>query len=133
MNKIVAHFKDGRVLKGSSMDVAPNRPMCHITPVGGTAERVVMDQLKALFFVRTLEGDPERTDATAPDPEDPRLRGSTLVRLVLTDGEEIVGMTNSFPPVRPFYFVLPVDPESNNIRILVNAEAVRSIDQVPVG
>jgi len=107
--------------------------MCHITPLGGTAERVVMDQLKALFFVRTFEGDSERIDVTAPDPEDPRLRGSTLVKLVLVDDEEIVGLTNRFPPVRPFYFVLPVDPESNNIRILVNGEAVRSIDEVPVG
>ena len=34
-----------------------------------------------------------------------------------------------YPPVREFFFVLPVDARSNNLRILVNRAAVVRIRQ----
>ena len=34
-----------------------------------------------------------------------------------------------FPPVKPFFFILPADGTSNNVRILVNRAAVRSMRQ----
>ncbi len=35
------------------------------------------------------------------------------------DGEQLLGLTVRFPPVKPFFFILPADGASNNIRILV--------------
>ena len=40
---------------------------------------------------------------------------------------------NRYPPNRPFFFVLPMDPGSNNIRILVNRDAVRTIEPIEEG
>ena len=67
-------------------------------------------------------------EARALDPADPRMHGSTAVSLQFPDGEVLVGLTNRFPPIRPFFFVVPVDPESNNIRVLVNRSAVKKMD-----
>jgi hypothetical protein len=36
-----------------------------------------------------------------------------------------------YPPVRPFFFVLPADARSNNVRVLVNRAAVKRMSQPP--
>jgi hypothetical protein len=129
-NRVVARYKDGRVIKGTSLDVDPSRTNCHIVPPGGgRSARVELADLKALFFVRTLDGDPAFKEDLKPDPEDPRTRGSFIVALRFSDGEEMVGITIRYPPNRPYFFVVPVDADSNNIRILVNRAAVVSMEQ----
>jgi hypothetical protein len=131
---LVARFRDGRVLKGRSMDVDANRPRFHLRPEGGgPVEDVTLADLKALFFVRSFEGNPEHEEKRTLDPGDPRARGATLVRASFADGEEIVGLTIRFPPNRNYYFLIPVDPASNNVRILVNGDAVASLDAVETG
>ncbi len=130
-NKVVARFMDGRVLKGSSLDIDPNRPTFHLRlPEGGT-EEIGLAQLKALFFVRTLEGDRTRGENLALDPSDSRARGSIPISMRFPDGETIVGLTIRYPPNRPYFWVVPVDPGSNNIRILVNRGAVVQMDSPP--
>ena len=129
-NQVVARFRDGRVLKGTSLDAHPSKPFFHVRPPDGPVEQVQLSDLKALFFVRSLEGDSSRDDATELDPKDPRARGSTVVRLTFEDGEQIVGLTNHYPPKRPYFFVLPVDRESNNIRMLINRDAMEEIEPV---
>jgi hypothetical protein len=119
------------LLKGVSMDIDPAKPTFHVRPQqGGPAVEVRLNDLKALFFVRSLEGNAQYNEATALDPADPRARGSILVRMRFADGETIVGLTFHYPPNRPFFYVNPVDPKSNNIRILVNRSALKTIDQV---
>src|SRR5262245_40484880 len=114
INKVVARYRDGRTVKGTSLDVDPARQSCHVrTPEGKTVD-VQLRDLKALFFVRSLEGDPAHDEARTPDPQDPRSRGFTLCKLTLEDGEVMVGLTLRCPPNRPFFFVLPVDAQSNN-------------------
>ena len=126
-NKVVARFRDGRLLKGISLDVDPSRRKFHIRAPEGAVEEVDLNDLKALFYVRTLEGDRGRPLESTPVPDDPRGRGSTMVKLKFSDGEEMMGMTLHYPPKRPYFFVLPVDPGCNNIRVLVNRSALVSI------
>jgi hypothetical protein len=132
-NLVVARYLDGRTLKGTSLDVDPAKPTFHVRPPEGITAEVKLKELKALFFVRTLEGDMARHEAHALNPADPRALGSTAVSLHFPDGEQIVGLTNRFPPNRPFFFVVPVDPESNNIRILVNRSAVTKMEPLVGG
>ena len=42
-------------------------------------------------------------------------------------------MTIGDPTNRPFFYLTPVDPASNNRRMLVNRAAVESIEAVPAG
>jgi hypothetical protein len=123
-NQVVARFKDGRVLKGVSHSVDPSRPSFHVQPPGENPTEVRFGDLKALFFVRSLDGNPAHDENLEPDPSDPRGRGASVVRLEFEDGEIIVGLTIRYPPDRPYFYLVPVDPKSNNRRMLVNRDAV---------
>ena len=130
-NEVVARYRDGRVVKGISLDVDPGRPLFHIrTAAQGTLE-VKLTELKALFFVKDLVGDSGRNDVLALEPRDGRARGSYPIELEFADGERLVGLTVRYPPVRPFFFVLPADARSNNVRVLVNRAAVKRMNQPP--
>lgn len=127
---IVAHFIDGRVQKGMSTDVDPKRPNCHLTTDSGAKLEVSLASVKALFFVRSAAGRPEYEESTGQSAGDSRLLGTKRVRIVFSDKEEIVGLMNRYPPITPYFFMLPMDPASNNIRILVNRAAVMEMTEV---
>jgi Family of unknown function (DUF6982) len=129
-NKVVARYKDGRIVKGTSLDIEAGRPSCHVRTVEGKTVEVQLKDLKALFFVRSLEGDSTRDENRTLDPKDLRNLGSTLVTMAFEDGEVMVGLTIRHPPNRPFFYVVPVDSQSNNIRMLVNRDAVVSMEAV---
>lgn len=132
-NLVVARLQDGTMVKGRTFDVDPTRPQFHVRQPDGVVVRVEMKDLKALFFVRSLEGDPGHNENLEPNPGDPRGRGANVLALRFADGEIIVGMTIGDPTNRPFFYLTPVDPASNNRRMLVNRAAVESIEAVPAG
>jgi hypothetical protein len=125
--KVVAHFLDGLIVKGTSADIDPGKPRCHVHTVDRQVVEIDLATLKALYLVKDLTGRPGYQEAQVPDPADVRLRGSHQVELSFADGESLSGLMNAFPPIRQFFWVLPIDPKSNNIRILVNREALVSI------
>lgn len=129
--KVVAHFIDHGIVKGTSVDVDPGKPRCHIRTETGPVE-VDLAQVKALFFVKDLAGRSEYTDERTPRTGDARLRGSHPVKLTFVDGEQLHGLMNRFPPNRPFFFVVPIDPASNNDRILVNREALVAVEPLDI-
>lgn len=130
-NAIVARFADGRTVKGMSLDVAPERPTCHIRTDSGEMVMVELKDLKALFFVKSLDGNKDHVEGDAIASSDPRLRGAKLVEVKFHDGERVVGLAMRYPPNKPFFFLVPVDSRSNNLRILVNQGQVGSMSVVP--
>ena len=126
-NQLVAHFLDGRLIKGASMDVSPSRPICHITTPEGDIVRVALTELKALFFVRDLAGNPGYREVKGIEPSDPRTRGAKVLEIHFRDGEVLVALSAGYSDDRPFFFVNPADPNSNATRILVNRAAVGSV------
>lgn len=129
-HKVVAHFIDHDIVKGTSMDVDPGKPVCHIQSEDQGTVEVSLSAVKALFYVREFGGQPEYDETHDPQPGDPRLRGSHQVELTFTDGEKLGCLMNRYPPNRPYFFVLPMDQRSNNIRILINREAVASMQEM---
>jgi len=123
-NQVVARYIDGRVVKGISHDINPKRPYCHIRTVENGTVTVKLSDLKALFFVKDLVGDATRQEGGTLEPNDLRARGARHIEVEFADGERVMGLTVRYPPVGPFFFVLPVDVQSNNVRILVNHTAV---------
>lgn len=130
-NEVVARYLDGRVVKGVSLDVDPGRPVCHIRTEGQRTLEVKLKELKALFFVKDLVGDAGRDDILKLESGDGRARGAYPIELEFADGERLVGLTVRYPPVRPFFFVLPADAKSNNVRVLVNKAAIKRMTQPP--
>lgn len=130
-NEVVAHYLSGRVVKGISLDVDPGKPLCHIRSAEHGTMEVKLSELKALFFVKDLVGNSSRSDILKLEPKDGRARGSFPIELEFADGEKLVGLTVRYPPIRPFFFVLPADASSNNVRVLVNRAAVKNMRQPP--
>lgn len=86
---------------------------------------VKVGDLKALFFVKDLVGDAAYNEAKAFTPEI-RAMGRK-VQVEFSDGETIVGTTQGYQPDRPGFFVVPVDPKSNNERCFVVMAAVKHV------
>jgi hypothetical protein len=129
MNRIVAHFQDGQLLKGFTTDFLPAKDHFHITgegePAGSKPRDVKVAELKALFFVKTFAGNPEHKDLT--DAAAAGASQGRRIRVVFKDGETIVGTTQGYDRSRPGFFVVPVDADSNNERCFVVAAATQEV------
>ncbi|HSK46670.1 MAG TPA: hypothetical protein VLA05_01545 [Coriobacteriia bacterium] len=127
MNKVVARFADGRMVKGMTADFFPNKDVFHVSesvaPVGTGPVEISTKELKALFFVKDLEGNPEyheRKEFAGPPV-------GRAIRVVFKDGEVMIGTTSGYQPGRPGFFVVPADPESNTERCFVISAATEEI------
>lgn len=123
-NRIVAHYRDGRLVKGTTNDFLPTRASFHLMPAaGGAAETVLVGELKALFFVRDLVGNKDyeekKTFEKAPV--------GRKVQVTFSDGETLVGTTQGYQPDRDGFFMVPVDPHSNNERIFVVKASTKDV------
>jgi len=131
-NKIVVHYQDGRILKGTTTDFYPNKERFHVTqidaPLGSKPVEVLISQLKAIFFVKDYKGKPEREDKKEFDPAKPPMGRKIRVRFI--DGEEILGTTQGYQAGRSGFFVIPADPDSNNERCFVVAAATQEVSLV---
>ncbi len=129
MNKVVARFTDGRIIKGMTADFFPTKDLFHVSeataPAGAKPVEISTKDLKALFFVKDFAGDPRRVKRNEFDPARPQ--AGRRIRVVFQDGEVLVGTTTGYQPGRPGFFVIPADAESNNERCYVVAAATREI------
>ncbi len=125
-NRVVARYRDGRIVKGSTGDFLPARDVFHLEPPeGGAPVLVRVSELKAIFFVRDFEGDPShrvRNDFDASKPAVGR-----KMRVVFQDGEVMVGTTQGYQPGRPGFFIVPADSAANTERCYVVAAATREV------
>lgn len=126
-NRVVARFKDGRLLKGTTHDFMPARGSFHLVIEGGDKDgethEINLADLKAVFFVKSLEGKEDYEEKkTFQQVEGSNLRGLKIC-VEFTDGETIRGVSLGYSKDKPGFFVIPVDNESNNDRIYVVADA----------
>src|SRR5262245_25841585 len=131
-NKLVAHYRDGRLLKGSTQNFLPSRPLFHVQPANrGAAVEVRTEQLKALFFVKDLAGNPGRRDLRGflGGPGEATHGKKIAVRFV--DGELLCGYSLAYQPGRGGFFVFPADAAGNNLRIYVVTAAIVEVKAGP--
>ena len=125
---VVARFVDGRVLKGTTHDFAPHKPSFHLALADDPTARalaVPMGALKALFFVRTYEGDPGYVEGN--DFEKAKGQGRKIL-VTFADGEVLCGFTTGYSKDKQGFFVIPVDPKSNNSRVYAVTTSVKRVD-----
>jgi len=119
-NRVVAHFLDGSILKGTTQDFVPTRPHLHVVPVdGGTGRRVLQTELKALFFVKNLDGDPYRVDVPAFTGGPVENAYGKKIAVRFPDGELICGYSLAYNSAKPGFFMATMEPRGNNERIYV--------------
>ena len=123
-NQVVAHFVDGRLLKGWAVDFFPNKPSFHVEREGsGENLEVQVADLKGIFFVKTFRGNPGARYKT--DVE--RAGMGKKIQVEFADGETLVGYTSGYSAARTGFFVFPVDPDDNNEKVYVVTAATRAV------
>ena len=123
INKVVARYRDGRMVKGTVTNFSPMRDRFHVVTSPDSSEEVHLADLKALFFVRSLDGDTRYQETKSFGPRQP---GRRMV-CELSDGEKLTGYVMGYDPKRPGFFLIPGDSRSNNERVFVVNSAVRSV------
>ena len=122
-NKIVVHFQNGTIMKGTTSDFFPNKAQFHLIDGTGETKVIGVNHLKAIFFVKDLVGDKSR-----PDQYDITTAGAgRKINVEFFDNEVIMGHTLGYSPDRPGFFMIPADPQGNNGRIFVVKTAAKNI------
>jgi hypothetical protein len=129
MNRVVAHFMDGRVVKGMTSDFVPAKDSFHVTEAaaapGAKPAEIHTKDLKALFFVKDFVRNPQHAEGNAFDPAHPPV--GRKIKVVFKDGEVLVGTTQGYQPGRPGFFVVPADSGSNLERCYVVSAATQQV------
>jgi hypothetical protein len=130
MNKIVARFADGRILKGFTSDFAPDKKLFHLSGMTDHQVEIVnVDKLKAVFIVKDWGGNPEHRESSDFDESHTVGYGSRL-KVVFKDGEEFFGVGMGYNPDRIGFFMTPCDPNSNIVRAFVVNDFVDHIEKL---
>ncbi len=125
---VVARYVDGRVLKGTTHDFAPLKGNFHLTDRDKPTAKAIdvsISELKAVFFVRTYDGNSKHVESR--DVTQAKGHGRKLF-VTFTDGEVIGGFTTGYSKDKQGFFVIPVDPNSNNTRVYVVNAAVKKVE-----
>ena len=125
-HRIVARYRDGRMIKGFGRDFFPAKGQVHIWPVvdGPPTARITIHlaHLKAVFFVHNLEGgEPGVGAATGVNQ-----LGRTI-EVTFLDGEVLAGTTLNYSAEGPGFFLIPSKPETNNLRVFAVNSAVSHV------
>jgi len=130
--RVVARFSDGKVLKGTTQDFFPNRPSFHLIPTdGGNGLEIRCKQLKAVFFVKTFEGDSKRKDVRGFIAAPAETAQGKKIAVRFKDGELLCGYSLSYTPDRDGFFVFPADSGGNNLRVYVLTGAATEVKAGP--
>jgi len=126
--RVIAKYRTGHMIRGFVENFNPDRTECNIQLVDEPDQRALvhLDELKAVFFVKTFEGDPhykerktfKRGDDTA----------GRRVRIKFYDGEAMAGTTSTLNRDRIGFFITPADDKSNNRKVFVIFTATTSIE-----
>jgi hypothetical protein len=129
LHKVVVRYKNGTVVKGTTTDFAPNRTVFTLqrdASDGSGSAQVQLEDLKAVFFVHSFQGNREYHEQKLRIPE------GTIGRrylLTFTDGETMRGTALGVNLSRYGFLLFPSDPGSNNKRIFVIHTAVKELRQ----
>jgi hypothetical protein len=123
-NKVVIKFKDKKVLKGTTNNFFPNKNSFHLEQLSGERLEIRVEDLKAIFFVKTYDGDKRHEKSYA----DKVLGGGRRITVHFADGETIAGFTTGYSPGRPGFYMVPADLKGNNERVYVVSSATQSVE-----
>ncbi len=121
-NRVVVHFRDGKIVKGYSHDFNPSKEVFHVTKVQDSKEIIEapIPLIKAVFFVKTFKGNKSHETHEEFSMQNFRFDDVSLkIRVDFLDGEVMYGMTNGYTPNRKGFFVFPADRQTNNERVFV--------------
>lgn len=135
--KVILRFVDGKMLKGFIRDLKLDGDHLFIEDETSHQLKVRTKELKAIFYVKRFEGDRSYVEKKSFSGTRPNSR---RIFVKFRDGETMMGfIEGEIPWQRGFFLesmkekaftVVPVDDDSNNIRILVFTSAVLDVAMI---
>ncbi len=134
-NLVVARYRDGKIVRGVTHDFGPQKKGFHVSTVekhgrtvNGKIFEISLSELKAVFFVKSLEGKQGPPSLKGLMEEKLGAPGLMKARVTFFDGEVLVGTTQGYTPEREGFFVVPLEKDSNNLRIFVISDSVKKVE-----
>jgi small nuclear ribonucleoprotein (snRNP)-like protein len=128
--KVVVRFRDRRIVEGGTYNFKSNREIFHVTEAHDDNKiiGISMSQLKAIFFVETLDKERDRRS-----PEDFSMESfdqvmGRKVKITFFDGEVMYGIIQGYTPHMKGFFIFPADEESNNKRAFIIRESTAAVE-----
>jgi hypothetical protein len=130
-NRVVVRYVDGKILKGYTHDFLPEKDLFHLieeTVSGeGDIHEVQVSELKAVFFVKTFEGNKDYNEKKSFEEVAPASLHGIKIKVTFVDGEVLYGISLGYNKMKKGFFIVPIDPLSNNDRIYVIAAATTKV------
>ena len=125
--KLEVHFRDKKVIQGSTYKLDVNSLGFHLVPLEPTEEEriyVYFSDITAIYFVRNFDS---KSDASVSGREY-SVEGQD-VKVAMPDGEVLEGRTlHRFDPSCQRFFMVPKEGKANVISILIEMNALRGIE-----
>jgi len=135
--RVVARFSDGRVLKGYVKGFTAESDHIVLAEAGsGEEQRIPVADLKALFFIKSFEGDRQYREKKSFGISSNKGR---KVYIKFFDRESLVGFIDGEIPwekgafhakdsnTAKGFFLIPVDRDCNNVKVFVVGNAIEDI------
>jgi len=125
--KVVAHLKNGKTLRGLTQDFHPGTDSFHVLPSegGGMPTSIRLAELKALFYVKEWGAARRSVERAKKFAMESSLGKKTVVEFL--DGEKIWGFSQGYSKDKQGFYFYPADPGENNTRIFIVNGAVKDI------
>lgn len=118
-NKAVVAYLDGRRLKGYIYNFSALKDRFRLFSKEGLLQdqgiEVEMKHLKAVYFVKDFSGNRDYKESPVEGPP----KHGRKIEVTFGDGEKVFGTTDAYNPEKLGFFVFPVDPKTNSLRIFV--------------
>ena len=135
--KVVVKFKDGKILKGWTANISPNKEVFYLHKCEEFREKdkkdtveIKLSSLKAVFFVKKFAGNKDYREAGTFEGQPKITPSHRKIIVTCKDGEKLYGTTLGYTPDRKGFFIYPIDPKCNNERIFISQVAVESVELV---
>ncbi len=127
-NRVVVHYSGGKLAKGYAFDFNQDKNHFHLFADQTKTEMIEVSQseLKAVFFVKSFEGNAEYTSPDFSEEEIKCLPGMKL-KVVFKDGESMYACSWGYSPARKGFFIIPCDEGDNNKKIYVIKSSTSSV------
>ena len=122
-NKIVIRFKDSTILKGTVNVFSPFHKYFQLSMPDGNVVTVDIDRIKAMFFVKSFEGDKKYNYMY----KDELFWVGDKIMVNFNDGEKLVGYTEQLDCSPKGFFITPADLNGNNKYVFASKSAIKSM------
>ena len=123
--KIVVHYLDKTLERGHARFFFHVQDQAEMTDMDGNRKKIDLARVKAVFFVKQFEGDPEYGERKEFADDSPTF--GQRIQIVFIDGEILLGRAMGYRPEEKGFYFKPADPKSNNEVIFVPVGALREV------